>query len=192
MAELFKFRCYQCQKLIGAPPSRFGSVVKCPRCGVELIVPSPDNFEPPPPEQPDPDAFRPEDFGITLDTELAPKPKVSPPSSLEPVGPDPIAFLTHIAETGEVPEPEPKPELSPEPGETSKQDQDEPNLPEPEVEPLVARKTSQRRSSLIDPAVRARDVVLPRTAAVAWALFAILALGFAFTAGLFVGHTLWK
>ena len=33
MAELFKFRCFQCQKLIGAPPSKFGKVVKCPRCG---------------------------------------------------------------------------------------------------------------------------------------------------------------
>jgi hypothetical protein len=35
-------------------------------------------------------------------------------------------------------------------------------------------------------------VILPRTAAVAWSLFAILALAFAFTSGLFVGHVLWK
>jgi phage FluMu protein Com len=104
MAELFKFRCYQCQKLIGAPASKFGKVVNCPRCRVELIVPSPDDQEPPP-EPPDPDAFRPEDLGISLEPEPLVKPKIAQTSQTpqEPVGPDPIAFLQQVAEAGEAP-----------------------------------------------------------------------------------------
>jgi DNA-directed RNA polymerase subunit RPC12/RpoP len=190
MAELFKFRCFQCQKLIGAPPSKYGKVVNCPRCGVELIVPSPDD-ETPPAEEPDPDAFRPEDFGIKLETDLISRPKPSATAGPEPVGPDPIAFLQHVAEAGEAPEPESQDQPASGPGEF----QDEANaadLPEPATEPLVARRRGQRRSTLIEPTIRARDVVLPRTAAVAWALFGLLALAFAFTSGLFVGHYLWK
>ncbi len=100
MAELFKFRCYQCQKLIGAPRSRFGSVVKCPKCGVELIVPSPDDESLPEPET-DPDAFSPEDLGIRLEPEPLSKPVASTSPALAPVGPDPIAFLNRLDEVGE-------------------------------------------------------------------------------------------
>ena len=191
MADLFKFRCYQCQKLIGAPPSRFGTIVKCPKCGVELIVPSPGEREDPP-ETPDPDAFRPEDLGLRLDLEPLVKPAASPAPTLEPVGPDPIAFLAQVAEAGEAHGPEAGEGAPPEqegaqdgPGEASE-------LIQPREEPLVPRKRGRRRSTLIEPTARARDVVLPRTAAVAWAMFALLALAFAFTSGLFVGHTLWK
>jgi phage FluMu protein Com len=187
MAELFKFRCYQCQKLIGAPPSRFGSVVKCPRCAVELIVPSPDD-ESPPDDEPDSDAFRPESLGIQIEPEPISRPTVKPPAAPEPVGPDPVAFLEKLDEApeGQVPgeSTEARDESDAGPVET-------PDLPETGDEPLVPRKRG-RAALAAGPTPRARDVVLPRTAAVAWALFALLALAFAFTTGLFVGQRLGK
>ena len=191
MAELFKFRCYQCQKLIGAPPSRFGKVVKCPRCGAELIVPWPDD-QGPPTEEPDADAFRLEDLGLRLDPEPLKPPSAPSPPPLEPVGPDPIAFLEQVGEAGEPPEPEARESPPPIPGEPSGDPGGPADLPQPREEPLVPRKRGRRASASLEPSARARDVVLPRTAAVAWALFALLALAFAFTSGLFVGHTLWK
>jgi phage FluMu protein Com len=190
MAELFKFRCYQCQKLIGAPASKFGKVVKCPKCEAELIVPSPEGQETEA-ETADPDAFRPEDFGIKLESERLSPPKVATtPSALEPVGPDPIAFL---AQVGEAPEPETSGDIDPTARETS---QNEPNdadlLPETQPEPLVPRGRSFGLAGRVDPLPRARDVVLPRTAAVAWSLFGLLGLAFAFGSGLLIGHFLWK
>jgi hypothetical protein len=188
MAELFKFRCYQCQKLIGAPASKFGKVVKCPTCKVELIVPLPEG-EQPPPEPEDPDAFRPEEFGIHLEAERLspPKPASTTSSVLEPVGPDPIAFLKTVAEV-------PPPETS-EPYEP-KDSPDEPNdldaLPEPKPEPLVPRGRTRSVAARTEALPRARDVVLPRTAAVAYSLIGLLGLGFAFISGLLLGHFLWK
>jgi hypothetical protein len=187
MAELFKFRCYQCQKLIGAPASKFGKVVNCPRCEVELIVPSPEGSEPEP-EAADPDAFRPEDFGIKIETERLAPPKPAPVASvLEPVGPDPIAFLHQVSEL-------PPDEIATDPGPSTPEPDPETSdiLPEPEVEPLVTRGRARVGSVRSEPVARARDVVLPRTAAVAWSLFGILGLAFAFCSGLFVGHFLWK
>ncbi len=40
------FRCYQCNKLLGASRSKVGTVVSCPKCGAELIVPDPAEAEP--------------------------------------------------------------------------------------------------------------------------------------------------
>lgn len=39
--------------------------------------------------------------------------------------------------------------------------------------------------------IRARDIVIPRVVVFAWSLLAILGLGFAFVAGLMIGHFLW-
>jgi hypothetical protein len=41
-AAAITFRCYQCQKLLGASRSRIGSVVNCPKCSAELVVPEPE------------------------------------------------------------------------------------------------------------------------------------------------------
>jgi hypothetical protein len=193
MAELFKFRCYHCQKLIGTPPSKFGKVVKCPRCEVELIVPSPEGIEPEP-EPTDPNTFRPEDFGIKIETERLTEPRsvASSPSTsvLEPVGPDPIAFLKQVSEATE-----PENIDSPEPSDSEEAPDQEVSsqvLPEPQVEPLIPRTRGRGIASRAEALPRARDVVLPRTAAVAWAMFGILGLAFAFIAGLLLGHFLWK
>jgi hypothetical protein len=37
-----KFRCYQCNQLIGASRSKAGTKVTCPKCSVGLIVPAPE------------------------------------------------------------------------------------------------------------------------------------------------------
>jgi hypothetical protein len=193
MAELFKFRCYQCQKLIGAPPSRFGTLVKCPKCGVDLVVPSPGDESNPEPE-PDPDAFRPEDLGIRIEPEPISKPLATStaPAPLAPVGPDPVAFLNQLEEIGETPEPEVSTDRPEESAGTEPGTDAPPEFPEPGVEPLVSRKRARSAAQVGGPTARARDVVLPRTAAVAWALFALLGLAFAFLAGLLLGQRLGK
>ncbi len=190
MVALFKFRCYQCEKLLGAPPSKLGAVVSCPRCGVELIVPRPDDAEPPP-EEPEGDAFRLEDLGLRLE----PEPQ-SPPTS-NPSAPDPIAFLERASDPEPDSEAEAEAEDEDEADSESSQAEPEipPGLPEPPDplgSPLVPGIRRRGTSPLTEPAARRRDVILPRTAAVAWSLFALLAMAFAFGAGLLAGHFLWR
>ena len=37
--EPIKFRCYKCNKLLGVPARKVGSIVSCPQCQAELQVP---------------------------------------------------------------------------------------------------------------------------------------------------------
>ncbi len=37
--EPIKFRCYKCNKLLGVPARKVGSIVSCPQCQAELRVP---------------------------------------------------------------------------------------------------------------------------------------------------------
>src|SRR4051812_14471549 len=37
-----KFRCYQCNQLLGVSRSKVGLTVSCPKCAADLIVPDPD------------------------------------------------------------------------------------------------------------------------------------------------------
>ena len=39
MANPIKFRCFQCNQLLGVSRSKAGEVVSCPKCAAELIVP---------------------------------------------------------------------------------------------------------------------------------------------------------
>lgn len=178
MAELFKFRCYHCEKLLGVPRSKIGSVVRCPRCGAELAVPSQVEGEPPPPV-PDPDAFRPEDLGLNLDP--GPSLKAAPPRKPEPEGPNPIAFLEQIAEAP----PDDGPDVPADPPAL-------PEIPDPLDSPLspIARRAGRSRRAA--PSPRRGDVILPRTAAIAWAMFGLMGMAFAFASGLVIGHFLWK
>jgi hypothetical protein len=59
-------------------------------------------------------------------------------------------------------------------------------LPEIKVEvpPVRSDRVEARRS--------AGDVVISRAVLTSWSLFAPIALGLAFLAGLFVGHYVWK
>jgi phage FluMu protein Com len=40
--ERLKFRCYQCNQLLGATPNKAGSIVTCPKCSAELLIPIPE------------------------------------------------------------------------------------------------------------------------------------------------------
>jgi hypothetical protein len=41
--ERLKFRCYQCNQLLASLPSKAGSIVCCPRCKADLVVPASDS-----------------------------------------------------------------------------------------------------------------------------------------------------
>jgi len=40
--ERLKFRCYQCNQLLAAAPGKVGTVVSCPKCKADLLVPAPE------------------------------------------------------------------------------------------------------------------------------------------------------
>ncbi len=189
MAELFRFRCFRCQKLLGASPSRIGSVVHCPRCRAELIVPPPLEAEPGdnPARGDDPDGgpIRLDDLGLRLDPEPHRKPAPGPAPD---AGPSPLDYLESLADEPD-PDPTADPEADPEPD-------DPPALPESpgpiHTAPTPSALGRRRRPARREPVARARDVILPRTVVVAWSLFVLLALAFAFAAGLLIGHYQWK
>ncbi|WP_435022232.1 hypothetical protein TA3x_002806 [Tundrisphaera sp. TA3] len=185
MAELFRFRCFRCQKLMGAPESKFGKTIRCPRCGVELVVPSPEDV---PADDADENAFAVnlEDIGVKLDPL---PPRKSPPSSSSLLDPNfsipesnPIAFLEAAP-----PPPEPAPEAEG-PDAEGGSDAEVAIDVAPAVSPITGRRPV---STAYDPAGRRRDVMLPRTVVMAWALGALGGLGFAFLSGLLIGHFLW-
>jgi len=196
MADLFRFRCSECQKLLGVSPRKVGKPVNCPSCGTELIVPAPDDTD---------DAEEATEFdGLGIDLGF------SSPLDIHPVAPLPspqpadrpadeleaIAFLARVAESPPIESTSPSAgfdfNLPPDPvddPESAAEADPEPFVETP-PEPLVPR---SRRGRRLEVAVdRRRDVVLPRTAVVAWAMFAILALGFSFVAGLMIGHYRWR
>ena len=41
--ERLKFRCYQCNQLLASAPGKAGSIVACPRCKADLVVPAADS-----------------------------------------------------------------------------------------------------------------------------------------------------
>ena len=190
-----KFRCVQCNQLLGVSASKVGSVVSCPRCAVELIVPEADDPSgvpgAPEPEtipsalsslvldRPDPlDELRPEDIRVEpglLDPgrgRREPRPiERAPAWSPEPPAPQPPPLvITPEALAGPPIEAQPRP--------------DEEVLPPIQTEPVAI--LSAR------PTTRARDITLPRSVVTAWSLFVLLALGMAFAAGLLAGHFLWR
>ena len=198
MAELFRFRCSECAKLLGVPPRKVGRAVHCPRCGAELIVPSPDDVPTPDGEADADDAAELADLGIDLGfgSALAGRPADRPSASASasataagrpPNEAEALAFLDKITAEGLA---EPDPPAGPaDPDELDEDGEPEPIVATP-AEPLAARRRAGHpRESSYD---RRRDVSLPRTAVTAWALFALLALGLSFTAGLLLGHYHWK
>ena len=48
--ERLKFRCYQCNQLLASAPGKAGSIVSCPRCKADLVVPAPESPAPADPE----------------------------------------------------------------------------------------------------------------------------------------------
>jgi hypothetical protein len=200
-----KFRCTQCHQLLGASPSRSGSVVTCPKCASAVVVPGPSEESPPPPAEdaaagtvpppapqggpwipPDVLDIRPEDIrvelGIDLERPLAPPPPPTPPGvslHTEPE-PPPLVFppAYDLADESPVATSAPVP-LPAEPAPA-------PVVPPIKIEPeaiVEARTTSPGRP---------RDVVLPRSVVATWSLLVLLAQALAFVAGLLAGHYVWR
>lgn len=202
-----KFRCFQCNQLLGVSRAKAGTVVNCPKCAVGLIVPEP--MEPsesgttPVPVQDTgtgAEATRPQGNGALGIEELLSEIRVEdirvePGVAVEPV---PVALNSEAAEpfpaVSESPAPAPyrveEPSVVvtvpiPEPAPSS--------APAEVVVPPIKfehRRTINERERA--PAPRPRDINLPRSVVLAWSLFVLLALALAFTAGLLAGHFVWK
>lgn len=198
-----KFRCYQCNQLLGVSRGKVGTVVACPKCRADLIVPDPDEAEfASELESTDiassPRAGEASEEGISLDlldirpedirvepgvnwtpplTESAPR----EPFPYLPPEPEPPAF----AASGDVPPPinVVGPAGATTSGATSR-------ASEPLVPPIQFEST-RIAETRIAPS-RSRDVVLPRSVVATWSLFVLLAQGLSFVAGLLAGHFLWR
>src|SRR3954454_10689258 len=111
-----KFRCFQCNQLLGVSRSKAGSIVACPKCATELIVPAPDDgpaaadsaSAPGPETTPaflaaiaeglpvELSEIRLEDIRINPDYPLTPTPHPAPASAPAPAvapDPDPIPYV---------------------------------------------------------------------------------------------------
>jgi hypothetical protein len=42
-AERLKVRCYRCNQLLAVAPTKAGTIVACPKCQAELLIPSPES-----------------------------------------------------------------------------------------------------------------------------------------------------
>lgn len=197
-----KFRCYQCNQLLGVSRAKIGTVVACPKCKADLIVPDPDEADRGSNgDESDPTGSlrfsESNEEGISLD--------------LLDIRPEDIRVEPGVswAPSAAVPPREPFPIVPPEPEPQSVAASDAVTAPI-NVADLVAGPTSAERSGPAEPIVpaiqlestrlgesrfptpRSRDVVLPRSAVAIWSLFVLLAQALAFVAGLLAGHFLWR
>jgi DNA-directed RNA polymerase subunit RPC12/RpoP len=199
-----KFRCYRCNQLLGVSRSKVGSVVACPKCASELLVPEPEDViataDPATPSElpigvgraASPETIpsflssltgeipvelaeiRPEDIRVEPSVTWSPPPQPQPP----PIpAPPPNAFSV----VPDVVSPPPVAVQTPIP-------------PPPKSEPLVPpiNLESQRLIAERTTTVRARDLILPRSVVAFWSLFVLLAQALAFVAGLLAGHFIWR
>jgi hypothetical protein len=73
--ERLKFRCYRCNQLLASSPNKAGTVVSCPKCQADLLVPAPGSQPGSEPELP----IRPEaEPQVKVDTEPAPQLQLRP------------------------------------------------------------------------------------------------------------------
>jgi hypothetical protein len=196
-----KFRCYQCNQLLGVSRARIGQVVACPKCRADLIVPNPDEADlPSNGDQADstraPDLNESDEEGISLelldirpeDIRVEPGVNWTPPAEAAPR--EPFPFLpgepepTATEPAGSDPAPISLGDLA---GTTTVAPA---NPPETLVPPIRLESTRIADTRVAPP--RSRDVVLPRSAVATWSLFVLLAQGLAFVAGLLAGHFLWR
>jgi len=206
-----RFRCFECNQLLGVSRSKAGTVVSCPKCAAELIVPVPEPEPeeppssvrigqatmvevPPPPAQSSP--FSGDDLDVAIDfPDIRPE-DIRVRSGVVPVAPPPIAPRVTVVEPA-------RPAIVPPPFPEAARAQTiieavTPPSPAEEIalgpaiqtaqEPL--RATAPRRA--VAPPPRSRDLVIPRSVVTAWSLFVLLALGMAFLAGLLAGHYVWR
>ena len=205
--DVLKFRCYACNKLLGASASRAGKTIACPSCKAELVVPDPAAESRSDPEI---EAAARAIGPIVDDTSRLRSPAASASTAtkapaLEPAfsWEDVDTALFEDVRTGEPPPvavsaaPPAAPEITP-PGEpvaplislSTLAPAPAPPLPIDATRPLVAEssvatapKGRRRRSG---------EVVISQSLIVSWLVFVSMAMGIAFVIGVFVGHYLWK
>ncbi|MFO0957030.1 MAG: hypothetical protein U0800_06120 [Isosphaeraceae bacterium] len=214
MNDLIRFRCTRCNSSLKVAGGKAGSRVACPKCGLELTIPESSAA--------DPGGRSPADEGLRADAAPAyapeggtfavptgPEPIAAPaPFSAAGAAPPGAGFLNldlrlddppsarnpRAAETKMVlPPTTPSAPAQPQAAAT-------PAVPLPipavsaEARPVAIAPTSGETASIRGErgSLRTRDVVMPRAAVVAYSTFAILALLFAFLAGLMIGHFLWS
>jgi hypothetical protein len=174
-----QFRCPGCQRLLSVSRSRAGSAVTCPRCQSSLIVP--DSIDP---------------IGA-VDSKLAP----TPADTRGDAGSSPSNPAVEPAFPSLVLDPEP---LSLRPNDSklaraSRRASSASNAPSSTATPATRMpgldtSSNDLRTPGSSPTTEPRSVHAPppRSALAAWGLVVLLALVFAFTSGLLVGHFLWR
>jgi hypothetical protein len=198
-----KFRCYRCNQLLGVSRSKVGSVVHCPKCAADLVVPelieasvssagSSSNIQEPTPAFlsalasgvplaiPD---IRPEDI------------RVEPGVAWEPIGTAPVPAEPRIAPPElEPPALAPAPPEPPPPAPAPMPNVSPAEAPRGAIEPVVPPIRVEPPTLAVErtPMVRSHDLVIPRSVVAFWSLFVLLAQALAFVAGLLAGHYLWR
>jgi phage FluMu protein Com len=170
-----KFRCAYCNQLLAISRRKAGTVVRCPRCTRDVVVPqtSAEVKEPAPEEAPagaaGPPLFEQSDFDDLF----------RPTGGPNPVGGDAFAFTEPAA-------PAPAPPVVAPPAEAPPDDPGTHIDAGFDVEPVAPP------APLEETPPAARGVLLsPRTATLL-SVAAILALAVAFVAGLLVGYLIWR
>jgi hypothetical protein len=213
-----KFRCYQCNQLLGVSRSKVGSIVACPKCATELIVPEPeDTLTSGPPSTPE----MPVNVGQPSPPETTPlflsALAAGLPIELADIRPEDIRVEPSIVpslslNSSPTPALAPVPELPPIVAPSPPTSEVEPQSPvstvtDPQVAPFTPPSPGPSPREAVVPSInieppslatermptfRARDLVLPRSVVASWSLFVLIAQALAFLAGLLAGHYIWR
>lgn len=88
-----RFRCAYCNQLMAIARRKAGTVVRCPKCHGEIVVPAPED-QPPPPGTPANLAFDDHDFEQNLELPAMPPPAPRPVAGTAiepaPISPTPV------------------------------------------------------------------------------------------------------
>ncbi len=90
--ERLKIRCYRCNQLLAVVPTKVGSVVSCPKCQAELLIPRPESSAPAESSDPSVAALKSGTYQA-----LTPVSETPPPTRPQPRDPGSQAFLDEIA-----------------------------------------------------------------------------------------------
>jgi hypothetical protein len=217
MANPIKFRCFQCNQLLGVSRTKAGEVVSCPKCSAELIVPELEEVA----QQLSAGPTTAFESGGMSPTRTEPSSSLENSASLDmldirpedirvvagvvPVSPPPYTYKP--PGSSEEPEPSPEPAAEPippaPPPEIARpktvvepvtppayQVAPQPTVVVPQIETNERLQTAQPRRAVAPPP-RSRDLVIPRSVVTAWSLLVLIAVGMAFVAGLLAGHYVW-
>ena len=181
-SELLRFRCFQCDKLLGVSPSKAGRVVSCPACKAELIVPEPEG-----------ESQSSEFTASLMDGGLKPGDDTLIGFEAGIAGDSPTSIL--LGPTPARPifskEPETSIDVSLSSLAALAAIRQEPTVVTPETLPTIAiGPVGSIRPP--EPRTRSRDLAIPRGIVVAWSYLVLLAVLAAFGSGLLLGHYVWK